>query len=705
MMSRLARLVLERPARILVVAMIAVGVAAPVGITSFDALDPYVFDTPGSESAKVAGGIEEASGVRADGGVIALVRTPARTTGGQARIGEVAAKLTRDPDIKQVQTPFEGGAPSWISRRGDSAYLVAYVRPDADGEELTQRLSEAFAGLSDVVLGGTVIADDQIAAQTEQDSKRAELFAFPLLFVLTLLFFRSLVAAALPLLLGAISVVGSLFAMRVLHEGVALSVLSINVVTALGLGLAIDYSLFVISRFREELARGLRTPAALRRTLTTTGRTIIFSGLTVSCAMATLLVFPQQFLYSVGIGGITVALFSACAALLVLPACLALLGERVNALAPGWMRRSREAVDLPDRQGRWYRFSRWQMRHPLPVALVAVTVLALAALPAARMEFVPAGASVLPESKSAAVVEREIATGFEPGFADSIVVLLEGTISGLGADQLADYAGRLASLDGVAAVSEPTVVGDKMVRLDLFPTVKRHSSAAKDLVREIRSLDGPLGTQVGGVAAAQIDDEDSVARHLPFALLILVVSITLLLLLLTSSVVLPVKMLVMNALSVSAGLGALVLVFQDGRFEQLLGYSSQGGLQIGIAVLVVFSAFGLATDYGVFTISRMRSAHDAGLPNDEAVSLGMERTGRIVTSAALLFAVAAGSLVTGALVGVKETGVGIAVAVLVDAFIVRTLLVPSLMALLGDRNWWLPQRLHGMMGRTQRWGR
>ncbi len=696
--SRLARFALRRPRRLLALAALVVCAAAPIGLTAFDALDPYVFEDPGTESARAAQRIEEASGVRADGGVVALVDVPASPGAASARISAVARALARDPDVVDVRTPLDGGTESWIARDAKRAYVVAFVPPDVDGSVVTERLAETFAGLDDVTLGGTLIADHQIAEQSEQDLQRAELLAFPLLFVLTLLFFRSLVAAALPLVLGAVSVVGSLFAMRLLHEVEPLSVLSINVVTGLGLGLAIDYSLFVVSRFREELAGGRGTAAALDRTLSTAGRTVLFSSLTVACAMASLLFFPQQFLFSMGVGGIAVALLSAAGALLVLPAVLAILGERVNALAPARIQRSRRAIDLPYHEGRWYRLSRRVTERPLPVAALSASVLILLALPLLRIDFVPGDATALPPDRSAIVVDRAIAAGFPPGFADSIVVQLEGDA---GARELVAYRDRLAALEGVAAVSSPTAVGEDVARIDVVSAVGRSTPATEDLVREIRAIAAPLPARVGGTAAAQIDEERSVADHLPLAVLVLALSTGVLLFLLTSSLVLPLKALVMNVLSVSAGLGALVFVFQDGRFEDVLGYTSQGGIQIAIAVLVAFTAFGLSTDYGVFTMSRMREAHEAGAANDDAVALGMERTGRIVTSAALLFAVAMGALVTGGLVGVKETGLGIAVAVLVDASIVRAFLVPSLMAMLGDRNWAAPQRLRSLARLTE----
>jgi uncharacterized membrane protein YdfJ with MMPL/SSD domain len=374
----------------------------------------------------------------------------------------------------------------------------------------------------------------------------------------------------------------------------------------------------------------------------------------------------------------------------VLPAILALLGPRVNALAPAWLQRSRRATDLPDRDGRWYRLSAWVMRHPPLVAVVASVALVLMALPALRIEFAPADAGLLQSERSAGVADARIARDFAADPAYPLIVRL-----GVRAQETARieaYRASLRRLPNVADVSAATPAG-RATRIDVVSDGGRYSATTRALVREIRSASAPGPVQVAGLAASAIDEERSVARNLPLAAAIVVITTLVLLFLMTGSLILPVKALVMNALTIGAAMGLLVLVFQDGRLEGLLGYTSPGGILIGIAVLFVVTAFGLSTDYGVFALSRVREGVERGLGNAEAVSLGLERTGRLVTSASLLFAVAMGGLVTGTLIGVKETGFGVAAAVLIDATIVRALLVPSLMALLGGLNWWAPRIL------------
>jgi RND superfamily putative drug exporter len=696
--ARIAEPAVRAPKRVLLITGVALLIGAPLGLTAFDALDPYEFEDPGSDAAKANENIERVTGIRADGTVIAVVNVPAETAEGQARVEEVGATLAEVDGVERVITPFgEPPQPSLIATKGDSAFVIAEVDADVDSDEIAPVVEEEFAGQDDVELGGVVIADEQIAEQAETDLRRAEMLAFPLLLILSLLFFRSLVAAALPLVLGGVAIVGSLAVMRAIHEVVPLTVLSINVVTGLGLGLAIDYSLFILSRYREELARGLDEAAALRKTLATSGRAVTFSGITVACAMGSLLVFPQQFLYSVGISGIAIAILCAVAALFVLPAVLALLGDRVNALSPGWLQRSARKTDLPDTEGRWYRFSHFVMRHPGTIALLSAAVMVLLALPALRATFAPQDASILPDEQSAGAVDRKLAEEFKPD--PQYPVITQWITPDPDAPPppwVIKYRDDAQALPGVVEVPPPAVVGENVVRMDIFTGVERATPKDRKLVDNIEDLEGAppeAQVKVGGLTASQIDEEKSISGTLPLAAAILITTTLAALFTMTGSLILPIKALLMNVLTLGATLGLMVLVFQDGNLQSLFGFSDQAGLQIGVMVLIVAAGFGLSTDYGVFSLSRIRELHDAGESNTEAVALGMERTGRLITSAALLFAVAMGALVTGDLIGVKQTGFGLAVAVLIDSTIVRGLLVPSLMALLGDRNWWAPKPL------------
>ena len=537
-------------------------------------------------------------------------------------------------------------------------------------------------------LGGAAVAN----AQVSHDLAHAELLAFPFIFLLSLLFFRSLVAALLPPLLGAF------FVLRLVGEVIDISVFALNLVTGLGLGLAIDYSLFIVSRYREEAAVSGFGPVALRRTLQTAGRTVLYSSLTVTAAIASLAVFPQRFLYSMGIGGTIVALIAAGLALVVLPAILVVLGPRVNALAPARLQRAADRDALPAEDGTWYRLSRFVMRRPAPIGLASATLLIVLGLPFIGIRFTAVDASVLPPSASARLVDTALKRDFPPNRTAPLELVVGAPA---GSAQSAGLAARVATPAGVAAVSPAQPAGPGVSLIAVAPADTPLSGASQALVRRIRALQLPFSVGVAGQTAAYVDLEQSLADHLPEVLAIVIAATLIVLFLMTGSVVLPLKAVLMNALSLSATFGILVLIFQDGRLQGPLSYVSEGALETTQPVLLFALAFGLATDYGVFLLSRIKEARDAGAPNTEAVAIGLERTGRIVTAAAVLFAVAIGAFAISQLVFIEELGLGTAIAVLIDASIIRTLLVPSLMALLGAWNWWAPaplRRLHDRIG-------
>jgi RND superfamily putative drug exporter len=535
------------------------------------------------------------------------------------------------------------------------------------------------------------VVELEVNEQVERDLRTAELYAFPLLFLLSLLFFRSLVAALLPLLIGALAIVGTFLMLSVASELTTVSIFALNLVTGLGLGLAIDYSLFIVSRYREEMARSGPGLEAMRRTLATAGRSVLYSSLTVAGAVAALAVFPQRFLYSMGIGGFFVALIAAAIALLVLPSVLMLLGPRVNALTPRFLARRAERDARPSPDGFWYRLSRLVMRHPARIAIATAALLIALGLPFLGIRFTSVDAQVLPSSASARQVDDALRAGFPP-FRDSPV-----TLAGRGDPE--PVAAAAADLPGAAAVTPVRRLAGGEWTFDVISRAPPLDERSQELVNDVRGLPGDA--LVTGRTADYLDLQDSLLDHLPLVLAIVVVVTVVVLFVMTGSVVLPVKQVLMNVLGLSAVFGILVLVFQDGRFEGLLGYTSQGGLESTQPLLLFAVAFGLSTDYGVFLLSRIKEARDAGHSDSEAVAVGLERTGRIVTAAALLFCIAIGAFVTSQIIFVKQLGLGTALAVLIDATIIRALLVPSLMELLGKWNWWAPAplaRLHARLG-------
>jgi uncharacterized membrane protein YdfJ with MMPL/SSD domain len=678
--ERLARLANRRARRTLLLAGVFFLIAGALGAGVADRLDPYGAEDPDTESVIADQRLEDA-GYR-ETGVVVLI-------GDRSRAPALADRLRRDPDVASV-------ARGDVSRDGRSTYLAAALKPTEDDarQDAAERIAADLAGEPHVKVGGSAVAQKEINNQVEHDLRTAELYAFPLLFLLSLLFFRSLVAALLPLLVGALAIVGTFLMLRVASELTSVSIFALNLVTGLGLGLAIDYSLFMVSRYREEIARSGPGPEAMRRTLATAGRTVLFSSLTVAGALASLVVFPQRFLYSMGIGGFCVALIAAAIALIVLPAVLSLLGARVNSLTPGFLARRAERDARAAHEGFWYRLSQLVMRFPGRIAVATATLLLVLGIPFLGITFTSVDAQVLPESASARQVDDVLRAQFPP-YRDTPVTL---AVSG-GAGEAARVARAAAQVPGAAEVTAPRELDGGVYAIDVISSAAPLDERSQDLVRDLRELDGDA--LVTGSTAGYLDLQASLVDHLPVVLAIVVVVTLVVLFLMTGSVILPVKQVLMNALGLSAVFGILVLIFQDGRFEGLLGYTSQGGLESTQPLLLFAVVFGLSTDYGVFLLSRIKEARDSGLGDSEAVAVGLERTGRIVTAAALLFCIAIGAFITSQIVFIKELGLGTAIAVLIDATIIRALLVPALMQLLGKWNWWAPAplaRLHARIG-------
>jgi uncharacterized membrane protein YdfJ with MMPL/SSD domain len=685
------------PKRILVVAFLVALAAGALGGSVADRMGPYEADDPATDAVK-ANDLIARGGINAGTDVVALVRTEegARSASGRAAVQRVGSDLRNDPAVGRVVTYREGGR-DLISRDGRSTYVAASFKTSADEGDAADRIAAELGGRPGVTIGGGSLAERQVNEQVSEDLARAEMLAFPILFLLSFLFFRSLVSALLPVLVGGLSIVLTFLGLRVATEFGEISVFALNLVTGLGLGLAIDYSLFIVSRYREEIARSGPGREALRVTLATAGRTVLFSSLTVTAALAALLVFPQGFLYSMGLGGMMVSLIAAGVALLVLPAVLAVLGRRVNSLAPKRLQRAADRDAQPAKSGAWYRLSRAVMRRPGRIAAVSAAFLILLGLPFLGIKFTSVDPSVLPPDASARQVDEALNRDFAPGRTVPIYVAVDSGPS----PEVRAYTRELAALPNVDSVSPPQPAGSGVSVVNVYAETPQLDDRTQDLVRELRGLDPPVQAYAGGQTADFVDLKDSLVDHMPLAALIIVLATLVVLFLFTGSVVLPLKALVMNVLTLSATFGLLVLIFQDGRLEGLLDYSSQGALEATQPIVLVAVAFGLSTDYGVFLLSRIKEARDNGASDRESVAIGLERTGRIVTAAAVLFCVAIGAFATSQIIFIKEVGVGTALAVLIDATIVRALLVPSLMELLGKWNWWSPKplrRLHRRIG-------
>lgn len=690
MMVRLAGVV-ERRAKWLLVAAAVFGVVAVVlGGGVAKRLAPFGANDPHSESVLADQQLERA-GYRETDVVVLLRSDNPRAPMGRSATERVTRLLHNDLEVASVTGFLTSRSPAFLARDGRATYLAVGLRATGDKarQDAAARIVTLLARDRNVTVGGPALAERQINTQVERDLRTAELYAFPILFLLSLLFFRSLVAALLPLLVGGLAIVGAFLVLRIASSVGSISIFALNVATGLGLGLSIDYSLFIINRYREELARSGPGPEAMRRTLATAGRTVAFSSITAG-ALASLLVFPQRFLYSMGIGGAAVVLVAAAVALMVLPALLMLLGERINALSPAFLARRAARDARPAETGAWYRLAKLSGRVPVRTAVITAALLVALAVPAFGVHFTAADAQALPTSASARQVDDSLRSDFPPYRDTPITLAITGSANT--ATQVANHAARLS---GVAAVTHARRLNSDTYVVNVVSDSPPLSAPSLRLIQQLRAL--PAGTHVTGTSAHFVDLKRSLEHHLPYALLLIAALTLIVLFAMTGSVILPLKQLLMNALGLAAMYGLLVSVFQYGHLQGALGYTSEGGLDPSLLLLLSATVFGLSTDYGVFVLSRIKEARDHGASDSDAIALGLERSGRIVTSAALLFAVAFGAFLTSKIIVTKELGFGTATAVLIDASIIRGLLVPALMHLLGRWNWWAPtllRRLH-----------
>ena len=624
------------------------------------------FVAQGSESLRAEALVEHASGLSASPQLLVLVRRP------------TSRRLARAARIVGAEPLFPHQAPTLYSRDRRAALIVAYARAgnsEARWRSAADRVAARLRSMPGTAVGGAAIGTSQVNTQVQKDLTHAEELAFPVLFVLALVVFGSVVAALLPLACGSLTILGALLLLRLLDLVTPISTYALNIVTGAGLGLAIDYSLLLVSRFREELARIGPGAEAVRVTVATAGRTVAFSSITVGVAIATLAVFPLGFLRSMGIAGALVGPLAGVVSLCVLPPLFFLLGSRVNALPV------RRRPSEPTERATWYRLAHALLRRPIPAAAAAATVLILAGIPFASIRFTGIDASVLPAGVSSRAVDDALRSEFQSAGVSPAYAVVSGT-----AEDAASYARSVGALAPTRVVLPPRRLGNSTWEVEAASGEPFLAPESLRMVRGMRAL--PAAAPVGGATAQFLDQKRAIADGLPLAIGLLCVVTFVLLYLATRSLILPLKTLLMNALSLSATLGILVALFQAGRFEGLLSYRGQGALQLTVPVLLFAISFGLATDYGVFLLTRIKEEWDSGRSNDEAVAVGLERTGRIITAAALLFCIAIGAFATSNVILIKEVGVGIALAVAIDATIVRAVLVPSLMGILGRWNWW-----------------
>ncbi|MFD5461740.1 MMPL family transporter [Kitasatospora sp. NPDC127059] len=613
----------------------------------------------------------------------------------RAAVQKATAEITALPGVAGAQDGYGAGpGPAALRAADGTAGLISVRMADtatsAQTDGVVHRLAALNgAGGAQVTVGGDLVLQQEVKKQTEQDTRFGEMVTLPLTLVVMVLVFGGLAAASLPVIGAVASVGGALLAMFGFSRIMDIDTSVLPIATVLGLGLSIDYALLMVNRFREERGHGADIAAAVERTAATAGRTVAFSGLTVAVALAGLFVFTSPVLGAVAAAGVSVVVIAVAAALTLIPALLGFAGGRIRT----------PTEPVPD-EGFFSRTVRRVRKRAVLVTLACVGLLLAAGAPFLHAEMRSSGAAVLPASSAGRQVAETIDQRFPQIAAAPITVVVEG-----GAPVAQAYADEVvAKLPGVSGVRAVTPVGDKVSTVDVLVHGDPQGATAKQVVDELRADRGGLKTYVTGGAASVVDFQDELMSRGPWALGLVAAGTLVLLFLMTGSVVMPVKALLMNLLSLGASLGALTLVFQDGWLSGLLGFSSTGGLETFIPVLVFAFAFGLSMDYEVFLLSRIKELTERGHGCVRAVELGVQRSGRIITSAALLMVIVFAGFALGDMLMVKQMGIALAVAVAVDATLVRCLLVPAAMSLFGEFNWWAPaplRRLHRRFGLSE----
>ncbi len=698
MMNRLADLTWERPKLVLAAVGVFFVLAVAIGHDVEHHLKAAGFTDPASESEQAKGLLSDALGYDPNPGIVLVVRAP---DGGRLDTGSPFVRREVDrlshrvagvEYIGRVVNPLRDrrAAPDLIAADGRSLVVIGNLSTadseNAGGIAAEGAQSAVDESRLDVAMGGFAPSFNEVNDQTKTDLTMAELIAFPLLALLLLIVFRGVVAAGIPLLIGVISIVGTLFVLRVMSMFVDTSVFALNIATGLSLGLAVDYALLMVSRYREEISSGADARDAHRLTVTAAGRTALFSGFTVAAAMAALVILPQRFLYSIAVAGASVGILSAIIAVLVVPSLLAILGPGIDALS------IRKGPAVSDESGGWYRLARGVMRHPVGVALASSALLLAAAAPLLWTTLTGPSAEAVPHTKPSFEANSYVEGHYRREVIEAVTVTVDGRA---GPAALAGLDRRVAAVPGIVRATPFVRASEQVAYANFGLAEPALSSGSQATVRRIRDLAPPTVTRtlVSGNTAEFVDQKQSLIEHLPLLVAIICATTLILLFLLTGSVILPLKTLLMNAMTLGATLGILVLAFQEGWLDAPFDYQGPAAIEVTSLVFLFAVIFGLATDYAVLVMARIKEQHDLGKSNEEAVAVGIARTGRVITAAALMIAVVFLAFGVSSVFFMKEIALGMAVGVLLDATVVRALLVPALMRLLGDWNWWAPAPL------------
>ena len=674
--------------------IIGILVAGAVGSLIFSRLDSGGYSDPNSDSYKVYEYLRDDLKVE-DPAVVVVIDAGDRDVTEPAVAQQALAlekMMAEEKGVTRTLSFWGAGSDANLkSSDGKAAYVLIYGKGEAFSPEsadlgklFQEKYDGEFSGLR-LYAGGVAVVGHAITKKISDDLKIAEAISIPLTFILLAFVFGALAASAMPLIVGVSAIVGAFFILYLISLFTAVSVYSLNLTTGMGLGLGIDYALLMVNRFREELNKGKSVDESVITTMATAGKTVFYSGLTVLVTMISLTFFPLPFLKSFGYAGVSVVALAVVGAIFGLPPILALMGKRIN---KGPVRKS---AMKPKDDGRWADTARFVMRRPVPVVLLSLIALGIMAAPLQNISFSQGDSRMLPASNPAAIATA-LQTERFPGQTGTPIEII--TFDGANkVDALNEYANRISQVPGIVGVVPPQVIGED-VRIVAYQSMLPRTPESQKLIQDLRDVKAPAGTLIGGVAADYTDSQDGISRTLPWAFGWIAISVLLLVFIFTGSIILPIKAVLLNVLSLAATMGVLTWVFINGHLQWLVGsFTVTGSLDTSIVILIAVVVFGLSMDYELFLLSRIREEHLAGKSNVDAVALGLQRSARIITAAAVLLAVVFAAFVTSGVTSIKTMGFGVALAVLLDATLIRGLLVPALMRLFGENNWWAPKAL------------
>ena len=694
MFEKLGHVIFKRRKSAVILFIVGILVAGGFGSLAFSRLDSGGYSDPNSDSYKVYTYLTEELKL-SDPAVVIIVDSGSTdvTDPVVAQKGiALEKKIAQEEGVTKTLSYWtSGGEATLKSNDGKAAFILVYGEGEAftpESQKLGKLMQEKYDGSYEgltLYAGGVGVVGHAITKKISDDLKIAELISIPLTFILLVLVFGALAASAMPLIVGVAAILGAFFILYLFTLFTTVSIYALNLTTGMGLGLGIDYALLIVNRFREELHRGKNVEDSIVTTMATAGKTVFYSGMTVLVTLLSLTFFPLPFLQSFGYAGVSVVALAVIGALFGLPPIMALLGDRID---KGVVRKS---AITPKEDGRWAKTARLVMKRPVSAVVLSVVILGIMAAPIANIKFSQGDSRMLPADNKAAFATALQAERFPGQTGTPIEIIVID-----GADKLEEintYSQKLSQVAGIVGVVPPQTIGND-VRVVAYQEMLPRTPESQQLIQNVRNVDSPQGTLVGGVAADYTDSQNGISRTLPWALAWIILSVLVLIFVFTGSIILPIKAVILNFLSLGATMGVLTWVFVDGNMQWLVGsFTVTGTLDTSIVILIAVVVFGLSMDYELFLLSRIREEHLAGRSNVESVAIGLQRSARIITAAAVLLAVVFGAFVTSGVTSIKTMGFGVALAVMLDATIVRGLLVPALMRLFGENNWWAPKSM------------